>query len=425
MKIYIETYGCSSSKSDSEIMAGLLSRNFKIADKIERADIVIINTCIVKTRTENKMTTRIRNIQEKYPKKKLIIAGCMPEAEYELVKRIAPSASLISTNMINEIEKVVRKTVKGERIELIGKEKSSKVRLPKMRKNPVIDIVEICSGCNHNCSYCITKFAKGSLCSYSNAEIIREIKTAYENGCKEFWITGQDVAAYNYSAKKLPSLLKEIIDKVDGNYFLRLGMMNPASVLPILNELIEVYKDRHIFKFLHLPVQSGSNKILKGMKRDYSASDFRKIISKFRKAIPEITIWTDIIVGFPDENEEDFQKILSLIKNTKPDFVNVSRFGARPNTMAAKMKQLPVVARRERSKIVSKLVDKISLEKNRKWLNWSGPVLIDEYNSHKKTWIARNYAYKPIAVSGNFISGQLADVKVIKAGRSLIGSCKD
>jgi len=424
MKIYIETYGCSSSKSDSEIMAGLLSKDFQIVNDIDNSDIVILNTCIVKERTENKMLSRIKYIQENYPKKKLIIAGCMPEAEFEVVKRIAPYANLISTNKIRDIRKVVKKTIEGKRIELIGKDKKDKVCLPKLRKNLIIDIVEICSGCSHNCSYCITKLAKGNLFSYNHEKIIKAIRAAHNHGCKEFWITGQDVAAYNYDGNRLPELLKKMTEEIKGKYFLRLGMMNPSSLLPILGELVEIYKDEHVFKFLHIPVQSGSNEILKKMKRNYSVSDFKKIISKFRKTIPEITVWTDLIVGFPEERNEDFQKSIALIKETKPDFVNVSRFGGRPRTLAAGMEQIPMQTRKERSRIISKLVDKISLERNRKWLNWSGSALVDEYNPQKKNWIARNYAYKPIVLSGDFSFGESADIKIIEAGRSLIGSDK-
>jgi tRNA A37 methylthiotransferase MiaB len=181
MRIYIETYGCSSSRNDSEIMAGLLRNH--LVDKIEEADIIIINTCIVKEHTENKMISRIKSVQEKYPGKKLIITGCMPEAEPECLRRIVPSASLVSTNKINEIEKAVNE----ERIELIGKEKINKACLPKIRKNPVVNIVEICSGCSQSCSYCITKLAKGSLFCYPPEEIVKEIKSAYKDGCREFW----------------------------------------------------------------------------------------------------------------------------------------------------------------------------------------------------------------------------------------------
>jgi threonylcarbamoyladenosine tRNA methylthiotransferase CDKAL1 len=158
------------------------------------------------------------------------------------------------------------------------------------------------------------------------------------------------------------------------------------------------------------------------MNRNYSVSDFKKIISEFRKNIPDITIWTDIIVGFPGESENDFASSLELVKETKPDFINVSRFGPRPKTKAAGMQQLPLQLRKERSRAMAKLVDEISLERNRNWLNWSGPALVDEYNCQKRNWIARNHSYKPIVLSGKLDFGKIVNTKITKAERSLIGN---
>ncbi len=437
MKVYIETYGCSSSRSDSEIMAGLLNEaGHMMVDDITLADAVIVNTCIVKQPTENKIKFRIQQIQERYPRKKLIIAGCMPEAEPETIRNIAKNASLISTNQITSIADVVGN--KG-RLELLGKNKQIKCDLPKIRKNPVIDVVEISSGCGYSCAYCITKLAKGPLLSYPHEKIIKEMSFSLENGAKEFWITGQDVAAYlwrsaassrfqkvplseNNNEINLPGLLNEIT-KTEGNYFIRLGMMNPASVMPILDDLIEAYKDNHVFKFLHLPVQSGSDEVLKKMNRKYAVNDYKNIISKFRKEIPEITIWTDVIVGFPEEIEYDFKQTTELIEEIKPDFTNISAFGSRPGTKAAGMKQIDSSIKKDRTKIISKVVNEICLERNKKWIGWSGTVLIDEYNTSKKDWIGRNYCYKPVAVKGRFSLGQMIDVKIVGAEKTcLIGS---
>ena len=417
MQVYIETYGCSSSRSDSQIMAGLLTRSgFNIVNNIDIADIVIVNTCIVKQVTENKIRFRISEIQKKYPKKKLIIAGCMPEAEYEIVREIAPNASLISTNKVTDISKLV---AMEQRTELLGRLEKEKICLPKITQKPV-DIVEICSGCDHSCSYCITKLAKGPLVSYLPEKIVEEIELMHKNGFKEFWITGQDVASYNHNGIRLPQLLDRITSKVKGKYFLRLGMMNPAEVLPILDDLITAYKNDHVFKFLHIPVQSGSNSILKKMNRRYSVNEFKNIISSFRSAIPDITVWTDIIVGFPEETDKDFADSLELISEIKPDFVNVSQFAVRPGTSAARMKQIKTEIKKERSKKMSELTDKLSLEANEKWLGWKGPALIDEYNKQKKNYIARNHAYKPVVVSGSL--GQFIDVNITKTEKTCLVS---
>ncbi len=437
MKVYIETYGCSSSHSDSEIMAGLLNEaGHEIVDDITSADVVIVNTCIVKQPTESKIRFRLQQLQEKYPKKKLIIAGCMPEAEPEALRNIAKNASLISTNQITSIADVASN--KG-RLELLGKNKQIKCDLPKIRKNPVIDVVEISSGCSYSCAYCITKLAKGPLLSYPHEKIIKEITSSLENGAKEFWITGQDVAGYLWRSRassrfqkallsendneiNLPGLLNEV-SKIEGDYFLRLGMMNPASVMPMLYELIKAYKNEHVFKFLHLPVQSGSDSILKLMNRKYTANDYRNIIKKFREGVPEITIWTDVIVGFPEESDEDFEQTTRLIEEIKPDFTNISAFGARPGTKAAGMRQVDNNSKKGRTGIISKIVDEICLEQNRRWLGWEGRIIIDEYNTAKKNWIGRNNCYKPVAVKGRFSLGQIIDVKIAGVEKTcLIGS---
>lgn len=425
--VYIETYGCSSSSNDSEIMAGLLNKaGFTLVSNIELADVIIVNTCIVKSTTEHRIVSRLHDIQKKYPKKKLIVAGCMPEAEYHIAKRFAPNASMISTNYVTDIVKVVNATINNKKIELIGKEKKDKVCLPKIRKNPAVDIVELCSGCHNNCSYCITKLAKGSLFCYPPGKIVQEIKSMHAAGVKEFWLTGQDIASYDYEGICLPELIKKITEAVKGKYFLRLGMMNPASVLPILDALIDAYRDKHIFKFLHIPVQSGSDKILKAMNRNYTINEFKQITSAFRKEIPEITIWTDIIVGFPGESDDDFLASVSLLKEIKPDFTNISQFGTRPGTKAASMKQLPTEKKKERSRIMTKLIDVICLEQNKRWLNWSGPAIVDEYNRENQNWVARNHAYKPIAIkekSAKLELGQLIDVKITGAEKThLVGS---
>jgi len=417
-KVYIETYGCASSQNDSEIMAGLLSEKFEIVNDIEQANVVIINTCTVKRTTENKLRFRIKEVSEKYPEKKLVIAGCMPEAQPNLVKELAPDASLLSTNRIKEIVSVVEKTLKNEKCELLGKVKHEKTNLPKIRKNPVVDIIEICSGCDYACTYCITKLAKGSTFSYSSETILRQMRCSLASGVKEFWITGQDISAYNYNGMKLPDLLEFIEKHLHGKYFIRLGMMHPSNVKSMLRELIGAYKSDHIFKFLHLPVQSGSNTILEKMKRDYTVSEFKKIVSSFRKSIPEITVWTDVIVGFPEETEEDFKKTLKLIEDIKPDFVNVSRYSVRPGTVAARMKQLPTEILKERSRKASEIVNKISLEKNQEWIGWEGEVLIDEFNENKRTWIGRNFAYKPVVLDSKLKLGDIVKVKIVSAERT-------
>ena len=414
--VYIQTYGCSENLGESEIMAGLLTKSgFDIVKNIENSDLVILNTCYVKSPTEQKILFRIKDIQEKYPEKKLIISGCMVEAAYEKVLDVAPEANLVSTHHITEIPKVAKKTLDGKKIELIGKREEVKLCLPKIRKNPIIDIVPISSGCTGYCSYCSVKFAKGELFSYPKDKILEEIKIAVREGCKEIWLTAQDTAAYGLdNGMRLPKLLNEI-SRIHGNFFVRIGMMNPKNVKDILKDLVKSYKSKKIYKFLHLPVQSGDDEILKKMNRGYKVKDFEKIVAEFDNSL-RFQLWTDVIIGFPGETDEQFEKTVQLIKRIKPDWVNISKYGARPNTLASKFVQLPSDIVKIRSKFLSDLVKEISLEKNKEWIDWEGKILITERGNNPGQWLGRNFAYKPVIVNGkNILPGNTLKVKIVDA----------
>jgi tRNA A37 methylthiotransferase MiaB len=176
-------------------------------------------------------------------------------------------------------------------------------------------------------------------------------------------------------------------------------MMTPNTVMDILEELIDAFHDEHIFKFVHLPVQSGDDRILRRMRRSYSVEDFKKIVNAFRADFPEITLSTDVICGFPGESEKAFEKTLKLVEEVKPDIVNISKFFARPRTPAAGMQKdfvSPAEIRRRSSRL-AKLARKVALEKNQCWIGWTGDILVDEVGKVSGSWIGRNFAYKPIA----------------------------
>ncbi|MEM5844137.1 MAG: radical SAM protein, partial [Candidatus Aenigmatarchaeota archaeon] len=221
--------------------------------------------------------------------------------------------------------------------------------------------------------------------------------------------------SYNYEGKNLANLLEKICE-IEGKFFVRVGMVNPFYTRKILEELIQAYKNEKVFKFLHLPIQSFSESVLEKMRRGYKPKDALEIIEKFYEAFPHLTLSTDIIVGFPSETEQDFQETLKFIEKVKPDIVNISKFGPRPGTEAAKMKQLPQATIKKRSKEAFELVRRISFEKNQRWLNWEGLCLIDEKGAKSKTFIARNFAYKPIVVkSEKNLLGQFKNVRITEA----------
>jgi MiaB/RimO family radical SAM methylthiotransferase len=241
------------------------------------------------------------------------------------------------------------------------------------------------------------------------------VKHDLASGAKEVWLTSQDTACYG---KDITANLADLMGRIcgiEGRFFVRVGMMTPNQALEILDDLIEAYKDEKVFKFLHLPVQSGDDEVLRLMNRFYTIADFKKIIYAFRREIPGITVATDVICGFPGESREAFEQTMKLIKDIQPDIVNVSKFFPRPHTPATKMKSLSPQEVKERSEKMAELSRRITPEKNKVWVGWEGTVLFDE-KGRGKSWVGRNFAYKPIVTKADeFLLGKFLKVRVVKA----------
>jgi threonylcarbamoyladenosine tRNA methylthiotransferase CDKAL1 len=396
-KVWVETYGCAASKADSEMIAGLLKRNgYELAKYEQESSLNIIITCSVKDATEHKMLHRIGELTK--VRKPIVLAGCLPKADKDMVERMFPSASLLGPHSIDKTIDIVNSTLAGKKTVILDDSSRNKINVPRVRLNPIVGIVEIASGCMSECTFCQTKLAKGGIRSYPAGEILRQIKHDVKEGCKEIWLTSTDNGCYGKDfGSNIVELLQLCCD-IDAHYKLRLGMMNPMHLNSIVKGLLGVYEhSEKIFKFLHIPVQSGSDRLLRKMKRGHSVKTYREIVKTFRSRIPEITIATDIIVGFPSETEDDFEKTLQLIKDTQPDIVNSSKFSARPNTAAANLKQLRSDIIKNRTDKLHLLVKEVSSMRNSMWVGWRGDLLVDEVYSNNV--IGRNYAYKSVALS--------------------------
>jgi|TARA_B110000014_G_scaffold66772_1_gene45618 MiaB-like tRNA modifying enzyme len=416
-KIWVEAYGCSASFSDSEMISGLIvNGGHTLANNSEESDLNVIVTCSVKDATAAKMVHRIK----KSNSKPLVVAGCLPKAEQKTVEKFAENASLLGPNSIGKTLQVIKSTLDGQKIVALEDTDISKIGLPKIRLNSAIGIVEIASGCMSECTFCQTKLSKGDLKSYRIGDIVRQVKTEISDGCNEVWLTSTDNGCYGLDiGADLPELVNTI-SEIDKNFFIRVGMMNPMYMPKIRDGLLKSFESNKVFKFLHVPVQSGSNKVLNDMKRGHTEQTFRDITQQFRRKFDKFTISTDIIVGFPTETEEDFEQTLKLLEDTKPDIVNLSRYSQRPGTDAAEMNQIDVIEVKRRSKIVSELINKISKENNRNWIGWEGQVTFDE--EHEGQVRGRNFAYKPIFVKEEPKIGQISNVKIIDTTtHSLIG----
>jgi threonylcarbamoyladenosine tRNA methylthiotransferase CDKAL1 len=209
----------------------------------------------------------------------------------------------------------------------------------------------------------------------------------------------------------------ELLDRVcavEGDFFVRLGMMNPNHVLGMLYELVEAYRCEKVFKFLHLPVQSGDDAVLGLMNRRYTVEEFRNVVQVFREKIPMLTLSTDVICGFPGESKEAFDQTKRLVAEVKPDIVNVSKFFSRPRTPAEQLSPIPPRELNRRSRELAELSRQLSFEKNKAWLGWQGTVLFDE-KGKGESWMGRNFAYKPIVVkTRDRLLGRFVQVRVVK-----------
>jgi len=402
MKIYLETYGCTANKSDESLILGILKKdNHEIVKNIYDADVLVLLTCTVIGTTEQRMLSRLKIFKK--TNKKIVVAGCMPSVQPDLVKSVVPDALLLTPQNVHHINYLIA-----------GKEPvlTQKIQTQKYFTD-VIATISIAEGCLLSCSYCITHFARGKLKSFPIESVISDIHSALDQGCKEIQLTAQDTASYGLDiGTNLGELLKEV-HKIDGDFRVRVGMMNPSEALKILPTILSGYNDQKIYKFIHLPVQSGDNEILKKMDRKYTVDQFIDILNRFREKYPDITVSTDVIVGFPTETNEQFNKTVELIKNIRPDITNITRFSARPLTKAKTMKgRIPTEKVKERSKFLTDLCRKISNEKNREHVGKTYNVLVTEKGKNQ-TFTGRAENYKQVVIKEKVGLGDFLKVKIV------------
>jgi len=418
MRVLVKSYGCSANLADGEVLAGCLeTAGYELAASASEADVVVYNTCAVKGPTENRIIETLRRAP---PEKKVIVAGCLPIINFERLRREVCFDGAVGPAAGEGIVDVVRRVMEGEKVVDLEAALDTKpgLSLPRLKSNPVISVIPVSYGCLGMCAYCCVVFARGHLRSYTIKDVTERVRRDLAAGAKEVWITSQDTACYGRDiGTNLAELLKALGD-VEGDFQVRVGMMTPNLVTDILDDLIEAFKNEKVFKFVHLPVQSGDNRVLKRMRRFYTVQDFREIVDAFRTAFPQVTLVTDIICGFPGETREGFENTLKLIGEVKPDIVNISKFFARPHTAAAEMRDafLEPAEIKRRSSEAAKLVKRISLERNQRWVGRSGEVLMDEKGKVPGSWIGRNFAYKPVTVKSSAdLLGKTLQVKVVKA----------
>ena len=390
-RVHIETFGCTANAGDTQKLRAILKRSgYQLVTDYKKADCVIVNTCTVTKRTELNVVKRLEELKKQG--KHVIVAGCMAAAQPELVK-----------------------SVLGEDTIMITPEELYPVMDFDFDKNSsVVGIIPISMGCLGECTYCIVKRARGRLKSQSPDRICSALRSAVAAGVKEIRITAQDCAAYGFdrtdTAVKLPELLR-MLTEVEGDFRIRIGMMNPFTLLRIIDELLEAFESDKVFKFFHIPVQSGSDKVLSDMRRNYKVADFVEIVRRIRRRFHYCTICTDFIVGFPTEDEDDFRASLQLLEEVKPEKVNITRFSPRPGTEASKLKDMLARDKKMRSRTMSAIYHRMALEANNQLIGAELPVLVTE-RGDKGGVIARDPSYKTIILEEDLPPGSFHKVRV-------------
>jgi len=421
---YIETYGCTMNKADSRIMSTLLKESNYTETSIDKAEFIIINTCGVKQQTENKIKQRLEEIHVNYTEsqnKHVIITGCLPHISknyIEILKKIIPSyAAIIDLDNINEIVQILKKVKKEKNNFILYSQESidkSKILID-LPKGKLTGILSISEGCEGNCTYCCVKNARKALHTYNPVSILKNAKHQLNQGAKQLCLTSQDCSTYRHENSNLADLIRKI-HQIPTEFFLRMGMLNPKFLLDEFDQLISIFSLEKVYKLLHIPIQSGSNRVLQKMNRNYKIEKIRTKIQSLREKFPSLSISTDIICGFPEESERDFEETMEFIEWLKPGILNISKFTVRPGTKAKYMKQVDSREIKERSIRLSKLFRDYLIDINQKWIGWKGKILILHEGNNENQAFGRNFAYKNVFLDdysgsfGSFAEGRIYDV---------------
>jgi threonylcarbamoyladenosine tRNA methylthiotransferase CDKAL1 len=414
MRIHIKTFGCTANKADSLRMRQLLTASgHTFTDTDDSADMVLVNTCTVTQTTQRNVLKYIRSVSG--AGKQVIVAGCLPAAQPDTLEGI--DCRTITPSSLEDITDIA-----GKGDSEISPSSDSYIGASMVEG--VTGVVSISQGCLGHCSYCIVRQARGELISRPIPEIVNELGSLIAEGARELQLTSQDVAAYGLdTGDRLPDLLKAITT-IYGDHMIRVGMMNPFTVLDIVDEVANAFKDPHIFKFLHLPIQSGSDRVLESMNRKHTVDEFKHIVQTFRQKFPHIILSTDFIVGYPTETDEDFNATLKLLEDIKPQKVNITRYSSRPKTSASLLHDMPDWQKKERSRTLTNSHHSLNRKLLQKKIGEQSRILTTEAGKNNST-IGRDIYYNIVAVSENLPLGEWHNVIIVDSTTTyLIGKLK-
>ncbi|SHM62126.1 radical SAM protein [Fibrobacter sp. UWB7] len=453
--IVVLSQGCAANFGDGEKIARILSQKSEVtfefpeakpahstkaenaADfRTEKPEAFYLNVCTVKGNAG--AMKLLRKAASTFPGVPIYITGCAPKDFCEEALRTVPHVQFTSLKELEDSAALPTQPAQSPSSQINARTPdSNKASRNVLRESPFVGIVNIEEGCLDACAFCSTHLVKGRLHSFAPQTIVDQVQALVDDDCLEIQLTGQDCACYGFDiGTNLAELTQRILTHVNGNYRIRLGMGNPRHVLGYQEALLDCFTDDRIYKFIHIPVQSGSENVLKAMNRRHTARDYATLAHAFTERFRKFTLSTDLIVGYPGETDADFNDTLKLLKETRPTVCNITRFVARPGTVAAHLEStinsahleasnserlapaplaVPDTVKHERSAILAEAFQQIAIENNSEWIGDECTVVTEKQGYRAGTTIARNEAYRPVALQGTFPAGQTLRVRVTDA----------
>jgi MiaB-like tRNA modifying enzyme len=400
VRYHLETYGCTSNRGESrEIECALRDGGHRPAPGPDEADVAILNTCTVVEKTERNMLRRARELDEETPAD-LVITGCMALAQGEAFREAGVDAEILHWDDVPE------HVLNGE------------CPTATADTDPVLDgvvgVLPIARGCMSDCSYCITKRATGRIDSPPVEENVEKARALVHAGATEIRVTGQDTGVYGWDRNQGTSLLPDLLERIcaiEGDFRVRVGMANPKGVHGVRERLARVFAENDkLYNFLHAPVQSGSDDVLADMRRQHSVGEYVEVVETFDAHLDYWTLATDFVAGFPTETDRDHEQSLALLRETRPEKINITRFSKRPGTDAAGMKGLGGTIKKERSKELTEVKMGVVGAAHEAMVGRESEVLVVE-DGTDDSMVGYDRAYRQVAIPGAERAGvELGDV---------------
>ena len=408
---------------DSEILKyDLEDMGYEPTDEVDDAKIIIFNTCAIRKNAENKVYGNLGWLKgnEKYDDKIICICGCMMQSEEirnEILTKFKNVKIIFGTNNIDNFRNLLEKHLKtGERIvEVLEKNEYTDKTFDAVRPFKYKSFVNITYGCNNFCTYCIVPYTRGRETSRTVEDIVDEVKFLVQDGVKEVMLLGQNVNSYGKTLTPRRSFTELLVELNKIRDLKRIRFMTPHP-RDITDDFLELYgKLDKLMPQLHLPIQSGSDKVLKDMNRHYDTEKYMYIVDKVKKIRPDISLSTDIIVGYPTETEEDFEKTLDIVKKVRYDSAFTFIFSPRPNTPAAKLKEIDENIVKDRFNRLTDLMNSIQLENHEGTIGNQYEILVESYNEREHTLEGRNPYGRLVVFDGEREDiGKIVEVEIEK-----------